>query len=301
MNKKSLLPIIGMVLVWAGYYISSKYMVGATGSPYLTGMLLRGAALVIYTIIMLISGEFKDLFKTRNTWYLLLLIGTLGFILDTCANIGFKYSSASSGTVLLKLDVLMVNIVSVFLLGKRLSLTDWLFSLMMLIGVLLVLNINYRTLSFNLYDLFFIASAAAITANAFIIKWVQSKYKVGSNVIGYYNNMTVFVLFTIACLITGDLRGWDISNMSAPVLGVIIGGGAMQCMIYIFYYYNLKRFEVWIVKVLLLFVPVVTSIVSILLFKERLANITILGMAVVLAGALGILLTQSRNKGELGK
>lgn len=301
MTKKGMLPIIAMVLVWASYYISSKYMVEATGSPYLTGMFLRGSALIVYTVILLINGDFKLLFRTGKTWYLLLLIGTLGFLLDVFANIGFKYSSASTGTLLLKLDVLMVNIVSAVLFGKKLVYTDWLFSVMMLLGVLLVLNINFKTLSFNVYDLFFIASAAAITTNAFIIKWVQAKHNVNSNVIGYYNNITVFVLFVVASVVTGDLLGMSFNRITSPMYAVMIIGGTMQCMIYIFYYYNLKRFEVWIVKIFLLFVPVTTTIASIFLFNERLSGSTIIGMSIVLMGALGIILTQSRKKGEIVK
>ena len=301
MTKKSLMPIILMILVWAGYYIASKYLVNLTGSPYLTGMLLRGAALIIYTAILLINGDFKLLFKTGKVWYLLLIIGVLGFALDTFANIGFKYSSASSGTVLLKLDVLMVNIVTAIFIHKSLKVSDWIFSIIMLIGVILVLNINYKTLNFNIYDLFFILSAMAITANAFIIKWVQKKFNVNSNVIGYYNNLTVFILFTISCLITGDLTNWDFGSTNSIFWIVAISGGLMQCAIYIFYYYNLKRFQVWLVKVFLLFVPIVTSIVSIIFLKERLQAVTLIGMGVVLIGAFGILITKSKDKGEVVK
>jgi len=298
LKKSGLLPIILMVLVWSGYYLASKYLVNLTGSPYLTGMFLRASALIIYTLIMLITGEFKELFKTKKTWYLLIVIGTLGFLLDLFANIGFKYSSASVGTVLLKLDVLMVNVVTAFILKKRLKALDWFFTLMMLCGVVMVLNINFTTLKFNFYDLFFIMSAAAVTANAFVIKWVQKKYLVNSNVIGYYNNFTVLVLFVISSLLTRDIFETETGLIDPGTFVIIAAGGLIQCLIYVFYYYNLKRFEVWIVKVFLLFIPVVTSIVSVIVFKEKLVFTTIIGMAVVLLGAFGILMTHSRQ-GEL--
>ena len=107
-----------MVLVWAGYYLASKYLVGLTGSPYLTGMLLRASALVIYTLILLISGGLSELVKIKRVWHILLIIGVLGFALDLFANIGFKYSSASTGTALLKLDVLMTNATSAIMASQ---------------------------------------------------------------------------------------------------------------------------------------------------------------------------------------
>lgn len=43
----------------------------------------------------------------------LVMIGTLGFLLDWTAFLGLSMSSAATGTALLKCDVLMVNIISV--------------------------------------------------------------------------------------------------------------------------------------------------------------------------------------------
>ena len=77
-----------------------------------------------------------------------------------------------------------------------------------------------------------------------------------SDTIGYYNNFIALTLFTAAVIISGDgLRGL----IDYKISGIIVLGGLMQSLIYIFYYYNLKRREVWIVKIILLLVPVVTA------------------------------------------
>ncbi|MGI6702188.1 MAG: DMT family transporter [Christensenellales bacterium] len=284
-----------MVLVWAGYYLASKYLVGLTGSPYLTGMLLRASALVIYTLILLISGGLSELVKIKRVWHILLIIGVLGFALDLFANIGFKYSSASTGTALLKLDVLMTNVTSAIIFHKRLKLTDWLFTAVMLSGVIMTLDIDIKTLRFNYYDLFFVLSAAAVTANAFIIKYAQSKYNVPSDTIGYYNNFIALTLFTAAVIISGDgLRGL----IDYKISGIIVLGGLMQCLIYIFYYYNLKRREVWIVKIILLLVPVVTALFSVMFLDEKLNLIKCAGIIAVLGGAVGILINKKEKLNE---
>ncbi|NCA66860.1 MAG: DMT family transporter [Clostridia bacterium] len=297
MKKISVIFIIGMIFSWAGYFMVSKWGVNTIGSPYVTGMLLRGAALIFLTVYMLVNGKLKELFKVKSYWFILLLIGLLGFLLDTFANIGFKYSSLSTGTALLKVDILMANFVSAVIFKDKLNKFDWLFSLIMLAGVLLVLGVDFKNFRPNWYDLFFILSAAAVTANAFIIKGFQKKYQVSNEVIAYYNNFTVFIAFSVAALITKDawaLKGVDYSGWFLPLVAL---GGLAQMFIYICYYYNLKKYPVWLVKVLLLFVPIVSAVAGILIFNDKLTAGKIIGIIIVLFGALGIIFLQ-KNKSK---
>ena len=79
----------------------------------------------------------------------------------------------------------------------------------------------------------------------------------------------------------------------AGVLCMLAGLG--QTLVYIVYYYNLRRFPVWIVKVFLLLMPIVSTLICFLLFKEKLATMQLLGITVVLAGAFGILMEQKKK------
>jgi drug/metabolite transporter (DMT)-like permease len=134
-----------------------------------------------------------------------------------------------------------------------------------------------------------------VTANAFIIKYAQSKYNVPSDTIGYYNNFIALTLFTAAVIISGDgLRGL----IDYKISGIIVLGGLMQCLIYIFYYYNLKRREVWIVKIILLLVPVVTALFSVMFLDEKLNLIKCAGIIAVLGGAVGILINKKEKLNE---
>ncbi len=69
-----------------------------------------------------------------------------------------------------------------------------------------------------------------------------------------------------------------------------------QTLVYIVYYYDLRRFPVWFVKVFLLFMPVVASLICFFAFGEKLTVVQLGGMAVILIGALGILLEQRKNE-----
>lgn len=282
--------IAGMVLAWSIYYAVSKYMVGETGSPYATGFLLRAAALVFLSVQLAVTGGFRDLFRQGKVTVLLVIIGVFGFLLDLFANLGYAGGgSLGAGTALLKTDVLMVNLVTVAMYRKKLYAIDWIGTLVMLVGVLLVLGIDFRSFSLRPTDLFFLLSALCVTANAFIIKTVQGKHAQTADTISYYNNFVVLLLFAAFALLRGDLCALRPSETPGFWWLVLLGGLA-QTGIYFFYYRNLKRHEVWAVKLWLLLMPVLSCLIGILFLNERMTAWKLVGIGVVLLGAGLILL-----------
>ncbi len=286
------LMMLAMVLAWSVYYTVSKWMVDRTGSAYLTGFLLRSAALVFLTVQLLADGSFRRLFHQGKAVFILVLIGVFGFLLDLFANLGYAGGSLSTGTALLKTDVLMVNLVTVAVYRKKLYLSDWIGTGIMLLGVLLVLGVDFTGFTFSPTDLFFLASAACVTANAFIIKTAQSKYHEDADMISYYNNLVVLILFAVFTFARGDLRLIRGETDRGFWLLAALGGLA-QTGIYFFYYRNLKRNEVWVVKLWLLLMPVVSCIIGVCFLHEALTVWKLVGIAVVLLGA-GLILLRTR-------
>lgn len=291
--------IAGMIAAWTGYYLASDWAVAFTGSAFAAGMLLRAGALIFLTLYLAARGKLAAVFRQGKTALVLLLIGVLGYLLDTFANLGFAYGSVGTGTVLLKTDILMANIVTALFLKERLFLSDWLATAVMLGGVILVLDIDFSDAGFNWYDLFFIASAASVTANAFVIKRAQDRLGADSDVIGYYNNFVVLLLFTLSSLIAGDFGRLGDLHIEVWHIFALLGGGAAQTLIYVFYYRNLKKHPVWVVKLYLLFVPVLTCVAGVLLFGEEFGALKGAGMALVLGGAAAIALRGKINKGKI--
>ena len=282
----------GMVLAWSIYYAVSKVVVSATGSALLAGFLLRSAALVFLTAQLLLDGSFGRLFHQGKAVRILLMIGVFGFLLDLFANLGYAGGSLSTGTALLKTDVLMVNLVTVILYKKKLYASDWLGTFVMLLGVLLVLGVDFGSMSLNLCDLFFILSAMCVTANAFIIKRAQDQYHEDADMISYYNNFVVLLLFGTTAAATGDLGRFDWAGLGRLWWLVLLGGLA-QTGIYFFYYRTLKKYEVWVVKLCLLLMPLVSCFIGVFFLNEELTTKKMLGILIVLAGA-ALLLLRSR-------
>ena len=286
--------IAGMIVAWSVFYAVSKRMVDATGSAFAAGFLLRVSALVFLTTQLLMDGHFKALFHQGRAALLLAIIGVFGFLLDLFANLGYAGGTLSTGTALLKTDVLMVDLITVAVYRRKLYLSDWLGSLVMLLGVLLVLGLDFGSFRFRPADLFFLLSALCVTVNAFLIKAAQEKFGRDTDSISYYNNFTVLVLFALFVLVRGDLRALTPSAIP-HFWGLVALGGLAQTCIYFFYYRNLKRHEVWVVKLWLLLMPVVSCLMGVLFLHEALTVKKIAGVAVVLLGAAIILLRGKLN------
>ena len=287
-DLKYTLMVAGMVVSWSIYYAVSKIIVDATGSPLLAGFLLRTAALVFLTVQLLLDKSFARLFHQGKAVFILLLIGVFGFLLDLFANLGYAGGSLSTGTALLKTDVLMVNLATVILYHKKLYVSDWLGTAIMLGGVLLVLGVDSGGMELHVTDLFFLLSAACVSANAFIIKAAQEKYHEDADMISYYNNFVVLVLFGGSAAMMGDIRPAAMGTIPGFWWLVALGGLA-QTGIYFFYYRNLKHFEVWLVKLYLLLMPVLSCFIGVFFLNEELTVKKLLGILVVLAGAAVIL------------
>ena len=286
-----------MVVSWSIYYAVSKVMVSATGSPYLAGFLLRSAALLFLTAQLLLDKNFARLFHQGKAVLILVVIGVFGFLLDLFANLGYAHGALSTGTALLKTDVLMVNLVTVILYHKKLYLSDWIGTLVMLFGVLLVLGVDFGGMRLNPTDRFFILSAMCVTANAFIIKTAQERFHEDADMISYYNNFVVLVLFGSSAAFVGDLR-LPAAEALHSFWWLVLLGGLAQTGIYFFYYRNLKHYEVWVVKLYLLLMPVVSCFIGVLFLDEELTLKKALGILVVLLGAAVILLRSKLHREE---
>ena len=294
-DLKYTLMVIGMVVSWSVYYAVSKIVVNATGSALMAGFLLRTAALVFLTAQLLLDGNFSRLFHQGKAVRILLIIGVFGFLLDLFANLGYADGSLSTGTALLKTDVLMVNLATVILYHKKLYISDWLGTVVMLFGVLLVLGVDFGGMSLHVTDLYFLLSAACVSANAFIIKAAQEKYHEDADMISYYNNAVVLILFGTSAALHGDFSALSaaLHSTSSALPGgfwwLVVLGGLAQTGIYFFYYRNLKHFEVWLVKLYLLLMPVLSCFIGVFFLNEELTTKKLLGILVVLAGAAVIL------------
>ena len=293
-GSKRTAPMLILPVIWGSYYVASQRLVGYT-SVFTSGVGIRFLTMILLTVIMWRRKELALLFQIRGVWKRLLLIGTFGFLLDLTAFIGLSMSSAASGTALLKCDVLMVNILSIIIYKQKFTWKSWGFTFVMLFGVVLVMGIDLS--SFQIGDpgnIFFLLSAFFVSLNAFVIKSVQldKKNSVCDDVVAYYNNIVTMFYFTGTSFIMGTLGQLQLVFQEREVGLALLLAALGQTLIYVVYYYNLRNYPVWLVKTFLLLMPLVSTLITFVLFQERMILEQYLGMAVVMAGAFGILMEQ---------
>lgn len=302
MKIKQTAPLLLLAFIWGCYFVASQKAVSEM-SVFTVGIVIRFITMLLLTVIMFKRHELKLLLKTKGILLRLILIGVLGFSLDLTAFIGLGLSHAGAGTALLKCDIIFVNLISVIIYKEKFTKLDWTYTFIMLFGVLMVMGIDLSKFKIgNKADIFFILSALFVSINAFVIKSVQldKKNPAADNVVAFYNNFITMLMFIGTSVFMGTMGQLGRLTENRPLLVAVMAAGLGQTLIYIVYYYNLRRFPVWIVKVFLLLMPIVATIAAFLLFGDVMVTGQYIGMAIVLAGAFGILLEQ-KKKAELQK
>lgn len=296
--KGNIFPLLLLPVIWGSYYVASHEALRFL-STFCVGIVIRLITMLLLTALMARRGELGALFRVRVVWRRLICIGVLGFLLDATAFLGLSMASAGLGTVLLKCDILFVNLISVIVYKQKFSRFDWAATFVMLFGVVLVLGIDPAKLELmNAGNIFFILSALFVSINAFVIKSVQLDpvNPVSDSVVAYYNNFVTMLLFLITAAALGDIRQMPVILENRYLAGALLLSGLGQTLIYIVYYANLRRFPVWQVKIFLLLMPIVSALLSFLLFGDAMSGGQYLGMGIVLLGALSILAEQRRQE-----
>lgn len=96
-EKKSLFPLLILPVIWGTYYVASQKLVGFTSS-FTSGLSIRFVVMLALIVIMAKRGELGLLWKTEGVRARLVMIGTLGFLLDWTAFLGLSMSYRNSAS-----------------------------------------------------------------------------------------------------------------------------------------------------------------------------------------------------------
>ena len=295
--------VVLLGFIWSVYYTAAKVVNGQI-SPFSTGLIIRFTVFVAFTCMFVARSRIKELFAVKPVAGYLILIGCVGFLLDITAFLGFRFaSSAATGTVLLKTDILITVLISAFIYREKFTLKDCLLVACMLAGVVMVMGVNPLDMRFQSSSALFVLSALFVSINAFLIKRVQTQAvcAVSNETIAYYNNFVAMIFFLASSFFFGTLKEAPVPLSHPKLAAAAAAGAASQFFVYVFYYKSLKRLPVWIVKVLLLLIPVFTLLTDAVLFGVIPGWYELAGTAIILAGAFRMITAKNRNSRPAGE
>ncbi|MEW6360191.1 MAG: DMT family transporter [Planctomycetota bacterium] len=285
-------------LIWAIFFISHRVLVHQMGIPVIiAGFWTRviGISLLFTTIVL--HRELREFIHPGKLLKFALLIGAGAFGINLCALIGFKFTDASSGAIIQKTDILFTLIASHFLLREKMYRSDWMGTLLMILGTVVLLWEKILHMAPSLIgDSLLLLSAVLLTANAFIIKMKLGP--MSHRVIATYNSsvtLSGFAILLLAGMLWGDLESPAMVFRAWPsALMAILAGGSIAGL-FLLYYRALARLPFWLVRVLLLFTPVWSVAIEYAFLDKKLLLHEIPGIMVILAGAALIVLSHDRR------
>lgn len=289
------MPGLVSVLVAAtgnGLYLTLSKLVLASNSPVLFGFFVMGlTALVIGSYIVYKFGFKKAVEIILNYWVFLVIVGFFSSLLNFLNFAGLIYSSAINSAIINRLDVFFTALLGGIFFGERLQKNDWLAVLFMMLGVFLVLRIDFSQLTLNTGDIFFLISTFLQAVNAQFIRYKLTE--VPGPIIAFCNTGICTTVYLFSSIFLGY---WVQIQGFAGFRSITIICGLLFVLQLLLYYGGLKKLPTWLARALYLVAPVVGTVSSILLLKENFYIEQLYGMLLVGIGVIIISLGQKKVK-----
>ena len=283
-------------LVWAVFFSAHSALVNQLGVPVVVaGFWTRVIAVSLLLLTIVIRREVREFLRPGPLLRYALLIGAVAFCINLCSFYGVRFTTVSSGSVIYKTDILFTLIASRFLLNERMYPSDWMGTALMVLGTIVLLWQKIVHMEPSLIgDMLFLLAALLLTINAFIIKIKLGK--MSHRVTATYNSSVTLVGFTILMAVTGHYRnGIEAFDSWERVLMILTAGASISAL-FLLYYRALGKMPFWLVRVLLLFTPLWAVVIEWVFLHKTLVRNEIAGMAVILAGAVLIVLCHDRRR-----
>jgi len=294
--KKYFFVIIGMPIVfWALVFPFIKIALEELSPVNLTIMRLLVVCIVFLTLLIVKPNKFSKIQKKDIVP--IFLVGFLGIILYHFGlNYGEQYISASAASVIIATIPVFVVILAAIFLKEKITLKIVLGVLLSLVGVVVISTVGR---SDTLLEVKYISGALAVLLAAVL----GAGYTVaGKKMLQRYSalSLTVYVCLLgslgLIPFISSSLFE-EVAAMSLTGWSVVIFLGVFPTVIgYVLWYVALEIKSASEISVYLYFVPVLSTIISYILFRDEITWLFVFGGALVILG-LHVVNKQSSKAG----
>ncbi len=286
-QKSSPLSIFLIILsgmLWGTTGVFITYLREAGFDPLQIVFLRSALSTILLGIFLLIKDKSKFKFKLKDIW---IFIGTgiISLMIFTiCNQIAIKYCSMSIASALLYTSPAFIMIFSAFLFKEKLTGRKVSAIIVTILGCFLVSGILTPGVTVSTIGVI----AGIISGLCYGLYSIFGRYGVEK-----YDTLTVtfytFLLVTLATIPLANLTGIPaiVSSTKAGVIPLMICFGPITCLApYLAYTAGLKGTEPGTAGILATVEPVVSTILSIIIFHEVMNWQKVLGIVMILGSVL---------------
>lgn len=262
-------------------------------NPWLLGLSNSGIGAIFLFLFILGKGGFQEIRRAKGHLTVLIFIGLMGSLYNLGTLMGLKHSTAVNASILLRADIMFSIILGWVFLKERLSLFDFLGIGLMMLGSFLIMKIGILGLQFRWRgDSFFLLATLALSVNAMMIKRLLLD-EIPGRIIAVFNatiNVIFFATFTLILEQYHNLRFFSEREIFflVPTLGLLTG------ITYLLYYGALTHIPIWLVRILMLLIPIFTAVIGYTILAEVINQGQLYGMILTIVGGILILYKQSK-------
>lgn len=284
----TLLALVGAIRLVTARYLTKEF------NP----IFINWIAWLLAVCILLLKnkiGSFSRLKVGLSTLFRLMIIGLLGSSYGLLVIFGLKFSPASQGAVILRLDILITAILGHIFLKEKVHLADIPSAILMIWGSLKVMGMSLSTLSFNqIADFIFVFAVFFVSLNAILIKTLLQD--VHRDAIAFYNVAFSLLFSTLYLIYFHGLSGFSTVLTIGTSWTYFLILGVVTSFMYIIYYYALERIPAWQVRVLTLSTPIFAAILGVYFLQEKFGFSQLLGTGAVILGGILLVYNPKRIK-----
>jgi drug/metabolite transporter (DMT)-like permease len=222
----------------------------------------------------------------------LLLMGVVSLLINVCLFLGMRWTTATNGALLYRMDLLFVILIGQVLGLERINRAGWLIMPLMLTGMALLMQVQHMNLHGHARgDILVVTAAFGYAANAFIIRRILQH--LDELVVAFYNYLLSGLGFGIVAVGQGFQMPAAASAHLAP-WGALLALGAAGAVSLPLYYAALHRMPVWKLRVFMLLSPLMAATADWLLWRHHLHGMQWCGAGLLLGGAVALILNEAR-------
>ena len=291
-EMKKLLIFLVLTIIWSSNSILNEFAAKNIG-VFASNFILRAFTFVSLFVVYIIRKKKNPFLMFAKNWKSILLFSATNLAVDLSSWIGLQYSSSLNANALNKLNIVVTMVINIIFFKQKVHPMQIVSCVGLVVGGVMVCY--SEAITFNVFDLLFILSMLVDVISVFLIKHFLKKMDNMEPIdLAMFVNMITGAVFIVPAFATGNIL--SLGGMDGTQIALFSLMGVINTVLLCLYYYVIKLYDLFEVKMYLIGVTILTAILSVIFFERVLSAINIVGIALVVLSTFGYNLADKRRE-----